>query len=217
MGARAITDLETVKSAAPSTQGVDDAVLERSLDAASLLIEKLCNRRFYTATYAARHSGSKAYGDDSERLVLTDPDTGLLTPVVTAISSAKEDGTTLSTTVSGVTTISNGEYAMYGALNPILYRMSVSGNILSPVNWATGEGNVLLAYTAGYSSATMPADIIQACVELTWLIYREGSRSGLNARNATSGSASFLRELSPTAQAAINNHTIEGVKRTLAL
>jgi hypothetical protein len=217
MGARAITDLDNVKSWAPSTQGVDDAVLERSLDAASILLEQMCNRRFRSAEYSARHSGSKAYGVYCDRIILCDPETLLTTPVVTAITLVTEDGSALASAVSSTNTIADGEYAIYDAHTPVLRRASVSGNIPYPTSWAPSYGNVLISYTAGYDDDTMPPDIVQACIELTWTIYREGARAGMTARQASTGSASFMRELSPTAQAAVEHHTIYPATRTLSL
>jgi hypothetical protein len=215
MGARAITDLDSVMSWAPSTQGVDDAVLERSLDSASALIEQYCGRRFTSADYNARHSGSLAYGCYSERLALSDPDNGLATPNVTEITVLTEEGAVLATATLGTNTIVDGEYALYGAAGSTLYRGTVASNLVSFGPWYSGDGNILISYTAGYDSTTMPAEIVQACIELTWLIYREGSRSGMSSRNASTGSASFARELSPAAQAALSFHIIEPMPRTL--
>jgi hypothetical protein len=216
MGARAITDLDSVKSWVPATQGVDDEVLERSLDTASLLIEKWCGRRFLSATYAARHSGSLAFGCLGEKLELADPETGLLTPYVSDIDVLLENGVSVSTVLLTTTSVANGQYAIYGPRLPTLKRVVFSGDIPASTNWQPGEGNIQIQYTAGYAAEDMPADISQACIELTWLIYFEGARSGMSSRNASTGSASFDRQLSTAAQSALGAHSMETVRRTLA-
>ena len=215
MGARAITDLDSVKSWAPSTQGVDDAVLERSLDAASALIEQFCGRRFVSADYTARHSGNLAYSDGF-LLTLADPDSGLLTPNVSAVDSLTEDGAILTVEQLGGTALTDAAQAVYMPLGPALARVSVSSGLLSQAAWSTGLGNIVIAYTAGYALESVPAEIVQAAIELTWLLYREGSRSGMASRQASLGSASFFRELSPAAQSALSFHIEVTVPRTLA-
>jgi hypothetical protein len=217
MGARAITTITVAKTWVPATQGVDDVSLQRCLDAASIMIEQMCNRRFVSTQYTARHSGSKAYGTCGDKLVLCDQATLLMTPGVTAIGTLKEDGASLATSLSTTDPLVNGEYAVYDAMSPILKRASVSGNMPYPTGWSAGTGNIYIAYTAGYAIGSMPEDIVQAAVELTWSIYFEGPRAGMASRQATTGSASFSRNLGQAAQAAIEHHTMFPETRTLYL
>ena len=61
-----------------------------------------------------------------------------------------------------------------------------------------GLGNVTIVYTAGWTLATLPAEIGQAVIELVALRYKERERPGIQASGGTGGETlSFLRASSP--------------------
>ena len=70
-----------------------------------------------------------------------------------------------------------------------------------------GEGNIELAYSAGYS--TIPSDVVQAVLELSAIMYRERDRFGQQSRNDPTGSVVFYYQ--PPARVM---QTIEAYRRT---
>ena len=61
--------------------------------------------------------------------------------------------------------------------------------------WAPGVQNLEVAYKPGY--AVVPIDVEQACVELTWLMYRESRRQGRESMSRSGMSINFVRDLAP--------------------
>jgi hypothetical protein len=59
-----------------------------------------------------------------------------------------------------------------------------------------GNGNVTLVYTAGFSS--VPADIAQACIELTAQTYKQRERIGQNTVNQATQSVNFITKMMPS-------------------
>lgn len=217
MGARAITSLATVQAWSAVTTG-NTTVLQRCIDAASEIMERWCGRRFTSTAYAnAYHSGSLARGCS---LWLTDPATGLATPNVTAVTAIVEDGTTLSTVLTG-TAATAGTGAVCIGRTGELIRVSVNGVSTPPTAWAAGVGNVVANYTAGFTSAastsgyTMPLEIEHACCELSWLLFREQNRVGLDSIQAAGRSVGLRGALSPISADAVDAWTVQIMRSTL--
>lgn len=218
MGARAMTALATVQAWSAVTTG-NTTVLQRCIDAASELLERWCGRRFASTAYTnSYHSGLFARGCS---LWLADPATGLATPNVTAVSSVVEDGTTLSTVLAG-TAYTSGTGALCIGRTGELIRVSVNGSSLSRTAWAAAEANILASYTAGFTSAastssyTMPLELEHACCELSWLLFREQNRVGLDNIQAAGRSAGLRGALSPISADAVDAWTVQVMRSTLA-
>lgn len=218
MSGRAITNTATVQAWAPIPAS-NQTVLQRCIDGASELIENWCGRRFRTASYQAWHSGGNARSAYAS-LWLADPSTALATPNVTAVAGISEDGTTLSVVIVG-TAVTAGTQAMVIARTGELLRGSVSSGLFSRTPWSMGDANVYISYTAGFTSAadtttyTMPLDVEQACVELTWLLYRESQRVGLDNIQTGGRSAGLRGRISPQAEDAIMQWAIQIPRHTL--
>lgn len=218
MSGRAITNTATVQAWAPITAS-NATVLLRCIDGASELLENWCGRRFRTAAYTAYHSGGKAR-DGYQSLWLADPATGLATPNVTAVTSVTEDGSTLSVVVMG-TAVTAGTQGMCIARTGEVIRGSVSSNLFSKTAWSVGDANVYVSYTAGFSSAsdtttyTMPMDIEHACIELSWLLYRESQRVGMDNLQVGGRSAGLRGRISPQVEDAIAQWAVQIPRHTM--
>jgi hypothetical protein len=215
---RAITDVATVE-AWSSVPAADSVLLQRCIDAASEMIERECARRFTTATYTAvRHNGSDASGGRAS-LWLADPVTGLATPNVTSVALVTESGSTLSVALSS-DAFSAATQTVCVARTGELIRVSASANEFVRVPWVSGVSNVVVTYTAGFSSAptsgyTMPLDLEQVCCELSWLLYRDKNRVGVESLQIGGRSVSLRGALSPQSVAALDAWTIAIPRHTL--
>jgi hypothetical protein len=244
VSARAITDYATVKAwAPPAQQETPDvvAVVRRCIEAATLTLDAACHRRFAAATYAAWHSGDRAAGgrrmaeltpfslhyggrayQAGQRLYLTDPATGYLTAPVTAAPTVTENGLSLAAyALGGALPQADCECALYSPQGGWVMRAYFQNGQFVPKPWAWGFANVTTAWTAGYTqpddtgAGTMPADIIQACCELAWMFYREGARNGLETLIQQGVNVTFVRLLSPMAQAIVNSYMLPHVPQTV--
>lgn len=230
MAARPITTAAVVLAKNP---GIDSAQintteLSRCIDAASALLEKWCNRIFVEATYAALHSGERALrirddeGRAGTRLYLADPVTRLLTMPVSAVSSCTEDGTAITTfRLSTAPTFTDGDYgALVSDARGIVTRVSIAGGEITPVPWAPGVANIKVAYTAGYKTSgstepLIPADLVEACCHLTWLLFNEGPRSGAESMSEAGTFANYSRLLVPSVADAIKRYALPMSPMTL--
>jgi len=72
------------------------------------------------------------------------------------------------------------------------YRFDATLLLLQGYRFHRGFRNVTIRYTAGY--ATVPADIAQACIELTALRYRERDRIGQISKSVQGEVVSFIQK-----------------------
>jgi hypothetical protein len=121
------------------------------------IIERTVGTSFIARTVTdERHSGGY------EAIVLKKP-------YVISVTSATEDGVAVTDTLR--------------AEGGVLQRFAAGS--YTPTRWATGTGNVLVTYQAGYSS-TVPADIKEAALQATrWRLMATNSNSDLNARQTS--------------------------------
>ncbi len=213
MAARDITDLSTVKGAQQSTTGVDDVALAKCLTAASRAIDVRTGRRFKSASYNQWHSGTRAarYENESESvdravLWLADPETRLTTLPVSAVTSVSENGTALTVVRLQQSSVlpTSGELAVVDDAQGTIIRASAATYGFTPKAWQCGVANIRVVCTAGYdhdvATPNMPEEIAQACAELTWLLYQEGRRTGVEQMAAAGMDVRFIRFLPPNSK-----------------
>ena len=218
--------------AARRLQGVapDDVLLETAMESACRMIEQHLNRRILEASYTAIHSGSSAaphrdHGNPSALcsavLYLADPDSGLALANVSAITSLTEDGVSL-TTVSVP-----GESQPYAAGSGAVL-LSTPGKLLraeivsngygwSLQSWSPGYGNVRVVCTAGWPLASVPDDLKECAREMTWIVYKEGSRSGMDSLSDGGSAIQFIRTLPHLMQRTLDLYSLRYTPRTLAV
>lgn len=202
---RAMVSLADVLAWGPQTEGVDEEVMSRCIDAASELIEQMTGVRFVTTDYVAQHSGSKADGPWREKLWLADPVNGLVTPHVTAVAELTEAGTTLTTQlIPSATAPTDMDGALVDAERGVLVRCDWSSGSATPKCWEAGSANVSVSYTAGWAQADMPDDIKHAAIELSKFIYRDGFRVGVSSMAGGGTSSSYRNNLSIASNMALD-------------
>lgn len=213
---RAMVSLSDVLAWGPQTEGIDEEVMSRCIDAASELIEQMCSVRFVETDYTAYHSGSKATGPWGETLWLADPNNGMTTPHVTALTCTEAGVEIPEYLIPNETTLPDSDCVLVGVDRGTLHRANISSNCAAYKAWAAGYSNIYLSYTAGWSLDTMPDDIKHAAIELSRLIYREGFRVGVNSMSGVGASASYRTQLSGSSNQAIDFWTLYRNARTLA-
>ena len=143
--------LQTGQAAFPTG---DDALLTRLITASSQYIQTWLNRQITSADYLETRDGT---GGDRLQFACFP---------VTAVLSLTIDGQAIPAATSS---------CMAG------YSFSATQLSLSGYCYNRGAQNVVVSYTAGYS--TTPPEIAQACIELVALRYRERTRIGEVSRS----------------------------------
>ncbi|MBV9199767.1 MAG: phage head-tail connector protein [Alphaproteobacteria bacterium] len=143
--------LQTGQAAFPASE---DALLTRLITASSQYIQTWLNRQIASADYLEMRDGA---GGDRLQLACFP---------VTAVLSLTIDGQVIPAATSS---------GMAG------YSFSATQLSLSGYCFNRGAQNVVVSYTAGYS--TTPPELAQACIELVALRYRERTRIGEVSRS----------------------------------
>ena len=119
----------------------NDAVIVDLIDRVTAGFEKYCDRKFESRTYTERYDG-----DGSDHLYLKN------FPI---------------TSVSGIFDDSDWAWAASTELTSTTYRIEDEIGIVRKSGYVFTEGtqNLQATYTGGYSEATMPGDLKQACVD----------------------------------------------------
>jgi len=195
VGSPIATNQQVVDRAPVAVDQAAQTQLSEIVQAATDAIEAECNRVFVQQIFTKTYDGDRhPVGRWKDRLYLYSPPVAESPmPVVT------ENGIAISVTAS---------YDAAGAYGAIL--IPDEGLLIRQGQaWETGLRNIVATYTGGF--ATLPADIVSACVELTWLLYRVASKSGGWDSYSTEGaSAQAIRDLSAPSKAAIARHTLWG-------
>lgn len=215
-----MTDPGVVQNAAPGDETFDATLIQRCIDAASEMIEAECRVRFAADDYDVLHSGSRAIEDWREGgtyLRLADGARRWLTLPVISVTSVTESGTALQTAIHGVTSpLPEGEIALVIADRGIVRRGIVVDGEFFPSCWRAGYGNIRVVYRAGYEPESMPADLVQACIDLTLLLVREGARAHVEQMSVNDGSFRLSRVLTPEVRAAKKRYAVLGHRTTVA-
>ena len=202
---RAMVSLSDVLAWGPQTEGVDEEVMSRCIDAASELIEQMTGMRFLEADYVAQHSGNKATGGWAETLWLADPVLGLATPNVTEVTLLTENDVVLETIlIPSAVSIAAMDGALIDTHRGTAVRGEWSGGGLCHKSWTAGNSNITISYTAGWAQDAMPDDIKHAAIELSKFIYRDGFRVGVSSMAGGGASASYRLQLSAASNQALD-------------
>lgn len=192
MAAEPIVDVATVKGWSSAQDNVEDDELMRLIAASSAWLEGHTGRVLRppagNITTYLDGSGERVNGRWNEILHLPSA------PAV-SVTSITENGIAR-TFASGYTTTADVVVVLEDA--KLVRRagvQAVADSGLPGIGWAEGIQNIAVVWQPGYAS--VPQDIAQACVELTWLIYRESTRQGRESMSRGGMSISFVRELSP--------------------
>jgi hypothetical protein len=143
--------LQTGQAAFPAT---DDALLTRLVSAASQYIQTWLGRQIASADYLEIRDGTGGH-----RLQFA------CFPVTVVLSL----------------TIDSQAVPAAASFNAAGYRFSTTQLSVRGYTFNRGARNVVIAYTAGYS--TTPPAVAQACIELVALRYRERTRIGEVSRS----------------------------------
>lgn len=193
-----LIDAGTFKGAySPGLDPVNDATLERILIAATEEIYRKIYPRILVepaTAYVENHDGARAAGRARDEIWAKHYP-------ITSITSVKENGVAL-VTASGYTTSADVLlYAERGSLmrrpgSTIIPISGFPGASGFPSGWSSGFQNIELTYKGGFPSGSLPADIVQRCIELAAKMLREPSRSGDESfSRSVSGSASNSHDM----------------------
>jgi hypothetical protein len=144
-----------------------DTIISVYCDAVTDLINNYCNRNFLHQTYTVSLDGNdEVYLRNLER-------------PITAVTSITIDDTALNL----VTEAADDNYFLYADQGKIYYG---SG-------FTSGNQNVVIVYKAGYTEATMPADVVQAAYLLISMVWeKQGKTTALSESTPAGYSKSFL-------------------------
>jgi len=150
--------LNDVKVYGGITTTADDAAITALITQASGQIEQYCNRTFAQAAYTETRNGR-----DTETLYMRQQ------PIVSVQSL----------TIDGITIQASPDTRSYGYVfdDAQLYlRGTARGPYGQPGRFVRGFQNITVAYTAGFQ--TIPADVVQACVEL--VLWKRAKRTRID-------------------------------------
>lgn len=189
MPAQPIVDLQQVKAWSAAQSDVEDDLLARLVNAASDWLEGECHRVFQPPP-----TDVTIYLDGSSEAVGGRYNEVLYLPFrpVASVTSVTENCVALSLATGYTTTADVVKVLDEGKL---VRRATQAAVDTASVGWAAGVQNIAVLYKPGY--AVLPADVEQACVELTWLMYRESRRQGRESMARGGTSMSFVRDLAP--------------------
>lgn len=162
----ALATLAQLKEYLGVTETTDDALLSRLLDVCSASIEKWCSVRFKAADYTGAFDGNG-------RAAIFISQEPLISVSAVAIAGVPVQASASITQA--------GFYVADRALR-------LRGGLVFPL----GEKNVEAEFRAGYE--TIPADVVQACVKLAALRYKERDRLGTASRSIGGESMSVTND-----------------------
>lgn len=150
-----LTTLANVKQWVNVTNSTDDSLLTRLITSVSNFMQSWLNRQLTSTAYADAYDGA----DTDTVMIPNYPVTAVASVVVDNIPiPASTDPTTPGWTFD--------QYSV---------------RLIGGYRFSRGRSNVVINYTAGYS--TMPVEIEQACIELVSLRYAERLRPGVTSRS----------------------------------
>lgn len=159
----------------------DDILLQRLALAASEFIERRCARTFGQAGYVERRNGNGLAC------------LSLRAQPVTAVHSLSINGVA----VAEATAWDGRGWALESSWRLVL---------LGGLEFTRGGMNVVVSYTAGYTAATMPDDLVQACCHMAALMYKERDRIGLSSKSVGGESISYSGDVPDVVLATIQTH-----------
>lgn len=171
-----------------SVPAVDAGTMTACIAAAGEYINDYSSRVWESTAFTRYLNGDDAYGKNRDRLRLDRSHFPVTYP--TDAVTVSENGSAL--TVGQGYSVSVGVIIENAGLEvpAVLVRQSA----LYGSGWIPGRQNILVTYKAGF--ATVPETIKCAARELTWLLYQEGRKVGID--NVTQGGSgrSLIHQLS---------------------
>ena len=158
--------------------GTDDPILSSLITSISAWIENYCERVFASGSYASTYDGT-----GGRTMTLS-------AGPVTAISSVTIDG-----------------YVVPVATSPVMagYTFDDSSVSLNGYTFSEGKNNVVIVYTAGYSS--VPAELAMACTQLVALRYKLRASIGLKSVSMTQGgTTTYMDEIPFDVRTTLDNY-----------
>src|SRR5262245_32622822 len=192
MAAEPIFGLQEMRAWSAAQSEVEDDLRDRLVKSASDWLEGETSRVFVQPTADVTifldGSGGRVAGRYGEVLYLP------YRPVV-SVTSVKENGVALTLATGYTTTADVVRVLSEGKLirRPTQTVADPAG--FAATGWSAGVQNIEVAWKPGY--AVVPYDVEQACVELTWLMYRESRRQGKQSLSRGGMSLNFVRDLAP--------------------
>lgn len=161
-----------------------DQVLGRIISAASQFVESYCQRSFWSATYTEYHDGT-----DSDTLTLRQ------WPII-SVTGIYEGGS-LTSLVSGVDP--------YASPQPEIVIYQEEGKLARPFSRFFGFRRFYkVVYVAGY--ATIPADLIDAVLNVAAMMMREKDRIGISMKSTGQQQTAFIRTLPEATQRTLDRY-----------
>lgn len=185
---------------------VDSALLDRCIIAASEFINEYTSRLFALSTIDEWHSSCSAQG--SRRSLLL----SAFFPVasVTSLSISGANETTLLVPPGPLPASGTGTVCL--ADTGMLERIDFASR--QNVAWPDDILDVRFQYKAGYAPDSVPESIVQACVEIAWVLYQTKDRPGIERVSKPGGARDFVRGLSELSQQALETHRRWGRQTT---
>ncbi|MBA4406974.1 hypothetical protein C0389_06845 [bacterium] len=157
-------------------QGFNGLLLEECINSASNQIENYCHRKFVSAVYTEYYDG-------------------------TSTIYLKLDNYPVTT----LTSVEIWDYATQAVLQTLTNHqdyelMEDEGMIYQSSGFARGKKNYKIVYTAGYSTATMPEDLKNACKELGKMEYFKRDKQGVAAERIGQYSINYVNDGSLSSQ-----------------
>ena len=160
----------------------DDVLLTRLVTAAQDVVENYCGRTFNSTNFT-----SEMYDGTGTR-VLT-----LKNFPIVSVSAVLESGVSLSTGTDPV-----------GGAEVILY--PDTGQLVRPYwYWMPYRAWYSITYAAGF--ATVPASIVQACLDIAGLMLREKEHIGLAQKTSGTQTVTYVRKLPEQLQRALDGYS----------
>lgn len=214
-----ITDVDRLKAWGPKTDGLDDEVLNRVINAATAAVETSTGRLIMSRAHTVVVDGSRAVGRTKEvlRLAHGPVESSAPAPVVTENGEALTVATGYDLDADVILDPGGSPSDKQGPPRvPRLIRQRRSAQLQSDVGanpnlgWKPGIQNITITYTAGYQITTGisthgPEDIEQVVLALVWLMYKEGRRSGHQNVTRLNQATAYLKELPAGEQIILEN------------
>jgi len=183
-----------------NTPTVDATLLTACIAAAGEVINDYTSRVWERAQFTRYLNGDDAYGKNGERLRLDRSHFPLTYP--TDPITITENGVSLSVgqgySVNAAVLVENAGLEMPGIL--------VRQNAFYGLGWSPGRQNIQATYWAGY---TTPQESIKyPAKELSWLLYQEGRKVGIDNVAQAGSSRALVHKLSALSQEILNGKRV---------
>lgn len=199
----AITDAATLKAWNPGAlDAVASATLDRVLASSQRYVEDYTSRKFELVSYTELFDGDNASGKYHEVIQLNRG------RWPAAITSVAENGVTLSTaagysTTANVIIVGQNEERPMRLIRALSQPPSLSSPRSTP-GWAPGVQNITVVYGAGYAANVMPAVVVQAVLEVAYVMLRTGRTVNVSSQGKGGHTVALMRDLSPATKQALD-------------